>query len=125
MQEPSEWKRGRGAGELVVEFEGSCEHKTGPEFPCPSMPAGINIRPVVHKRQEYNLLVLLHIGVIMKIKAIYEHEVLKPLKKLDLKDGEEVELTIKKKISERTFGLIKLDHNTIEEIIDDTEYGSW
>lgn len=35
-----------------------------------------------------------------------------------------MELTIKKKISERTFGLIKLDHDTIEEIIDDTEYAS-
>ena len=45
--------------------------------------------------------------------------------KLDLKDGEEVELTLTKKISERTFGLITLDHDIIEEIIEDTEYGSW
>lgn len=63
--------------------------------------------------------------MIMKIKAIYEHEVLKPLGKLDLKDGEEVEITLTKKISERTFGLITLDHDIIEEIIEDTEYGSW
>jgi predicted DNA-binding antitoxin AbrB/MazE fold protein len=48
----------------------------------------------------------------MKIKAIYEHE------------GEEVELMLKKKISEKTFGLFKLDHDTIEEIIEDTEYRS-
>jgi predicted DNA-binding antitoxin AbrB/MazE fold protein len=61
----------------------------------------------------------------MKIKAIYEHEVLKPLEKLDLKDGEEVELMLTKKISEKTFGLFKLDHDAIEEIIEDTEYGSW
>ena len=61
--------------------------------------------------------------IIMKIKAIYEHEVIKPLEKLDLKDGEEVELMLKK-ISEKTFGLFKLDHDTIEEIIEDTEYRS-
>jgi predicted DNA-binding antitoxin AbrB/MazE fold protein len=58
----------------------------------------------------------------MKIKAIYEHEVLKPLEKLDLKDGEEVELMLTKKISERTFGLITLDHDIIEEIIEDTGF---
>ena len=61
----------------------------------------------------------------MKIKVIYEHGVLKPLEKLDLKDGEEVELMLTKKISEKTFGLFKLDHDAIEEILEDTEYGSW
>lgn len=61
----------------------------------------------------------------MKIKAIYEGQVLKPLGRLDLKEGEEVELVLKKKISHKAFGRISLDHDTIEEIIEDTEYGSW
>lgn len=61
----------------------------------------------------------------MGIKAVYENEVLKPLEKLDLKEGEEVEIELKKKITERTFGIIQLEHGDIEELIEDTEYGSW
>ena len=38
---------------------------------------------------------------IMGIKAIYEKEVLKPIGKLDLKEGEEVEIDVKKR---RIFG---------------------
>jgi predicted DNA-binding antitoxin AbrB/MazE fold protein len=61
----------------------------------------------------------------MGIKAIYENEVLRPLEKLDLQEGEEVEIELKKKITERTFGIIQLEHGDIEELIEDTEYGSW
>ena len=50
---------------------------------------------------------------------------MKPLEKLDLKEGEEVEIELKKSITERTFGIIQLEHDEIEEIIEDTEYGSW
>jgi len=60
-----------------------------------------------------------------RIKARYENEMLKPLEKLELEEGEEVEIEVKKSVTERTFGLIKLEHETIEEIIEDTEYGSW
>ena len=60
----------------------------------------------------------------MGIKAVYQNEVLKPLEKLDLKEGEEVEIELKKSITERTFGIIQLEHEEIEEIIEDTEYGS-
>ena len=60
-----------------------------------------------------------------RIKARYENEMLKPLEKLELEKGEEVEIEVKKSVTERTFGLIKLEHETIEEIIEDTEYGSW
>jgi len=31
----------------------------------------------------------------MRVKAIYENEVLKPLEKLDLKEGEEVEIEVR------------------------------
>ncbi len=61
----------------------------------------------------------------MKTKAIYEGDVLKPIGEFDLKDGLKVEIEVKKKITERTFGIIQLEHDEIEEIISDTEYGSW
>ena len=61
----------------------------------------------------------------MIIKAVYENNVLKPLERVDLKEGEEVEIEVKKSITERTFGVIQLKHDEIEEIIEDTEYGSW
>jgi len=63
--------------------------------------------------------------IYMGIKAIYENNVLKPLEKLALKEGEEVEIEIKKNIVEKTFGILHLEHEEIEEIIEDTEYGSW
>jgi predicted DNA-binding antitoxin AbrB/MazE fold protein len=56
---------------------------------------------------------------------MYEEGVLKPIGKRDLKEGEEVEIEFKKSIKERTFGVIPLEHDDIEEIIEDTEYGSW
>ncbi len=61
----------------------------------------------------------------IKVKARYEDAVLKPLEKLDLKEGEEVELELKKSVTDRTFGIVSLNHEEIEEIIEDTEYGSW
>jgi predicted DNA-binding antitoxin AbrB/MazE fold protein len=40
-----------------------------------------------------------------------------------LEEGEEVEIEVKKNIAERTFGLIQLDSEVIDEIIEDTKYG--
>ena len=40
----------------------------------------------------------------MKTKAIYENEILKPIGKLDLKEGEEVEIEVKKR---GMFGILK------------------
>jgi len=60
----------------------------------------------------------------VKVKAIYESNVLRPLEDLDLMEGEEVEIEVKKSIVERTFGLIQLDSGVIDEIIEDTKYGS-
>ncbi len=61
----------------------------------------------------------------MGTKTIYEEGILKPIGKLNLKEGEEVEIELKKSITERTFGVIPLEHDEIEGIIEDTEYGSW
>jgi predicted DNA-binding antitoxin AbrB/MazE fold protein len=59
----------------------------------------------------------------MKTKAVYEGDVLKPIEKLNLKEGEVVEIEVKKSIVDRTYGLLHLDHDDIEEIIEDTKYG--
>lgn len=61
----------------------------------------------------------------IRTKAVYEGGILKPIGKLDLQGGEEVEIELKKNITERTFGIIQLEHDEIEEIIEDTEYGCW
>lgn len=62
----------------------------------------------------------------IKVKARYDGKVLKPLTEVDLREGEEVEIEIKKKrVADKTFGLIPLDHEDIEEIIEDTEHGTW
>jgi predicted DNA-binding antitoxin AbrB/MazE fold protein len=62
-------------------------------------------------------------GMGLKVKARYEDAVLKPLEKLDLEEGDEVELELKKSVTDRTFGIVPLNHEEIEEIIEDTEYG--
>ena len=62
-------------------------------------------------------------AILMKVKAVYESQVLRPLDRLDLEEGEEVEIEVKKNIAERTFGLIQLDSEVIDEIIEDTKYG--
>ena len=56
----------------------------------------------------------------LKVKARYEDAVLKPLEKLDLEEGDEVELELKKSVTDRTFGIVPLNHEEIEEIIEDT-----
>ena len=61
----------------------------------------------------------------MKVRARYEGRVLKPLEELDLREGEEVEIEIKKRVADRTFGVVSLGHEETEEIIEDTEDGSW
>lgn len=41
------------------------------------------------------------------MKARYENNVLKPLGKLDLKEGEEVEIRVKESATKRLFGIVK------------------
>jgi hypothetical protein len=36
-----------------------------------------------------------------------------------------VELELKKSVTDRTYGIVPLNHKEIKEIIEDTEYGSW
>jgi predicted DNA-binding antitoxin AbrB/MazE fold protein len=60
----------------------------------------------------------------MKVKAAYECQVLRPLEKLDLNVGDKLQIVVKKNIADKTFGLIQLDPDVIDEIIEDTKYGS-
>jgi predicted DNA-binding antitoxin AbrB/MazE fold protein len=54
-------------------------------------------------------------------KAVYENGVLRPLEKLNLRQGEEVEIEIKDAVL-RTRGIIKLDPEIAREIADGDEF---
>ena len=54
-----------------------------------------------------------------RVKAIYEEGILKPLEKLDLKEGEEVEIEVKKSPVERLEGMIRISNRRwVEELIE-------
>ncbi|BAD86064.1 hypothetical protein, conserved, DUF104 family [Thermococcus kodakarensis KOD1] len=54
------------------------------------------------------------------VEAIYENGVLKLKKKLNLPDGTEVSVKlIPKKISEKTFGIVKLEKEEADKLIQD------
>jgi predicted DNA-binding antitoxin AbrB/MazE fold protein len=54
-------------------------------------------------------------------RAVYENGVLRPLEKLNLRQGDEVEIEIKDAVL-RTRGIIKLDPETAREIADGDEF---
>ncbi len=56
----------------------------------------------------------------MKVKAVYKNEVLKPLEKLNLREGEKVEIEISDAVR-RTKGIIKINHKLSKEIAESDE----
>jgi predicted DNA-binding antitoxin AbrB/MazE fold protein len=48
--------------------------------------------------------------VSMLVRAIYENSVLRPWERLDLKDGEMVEIEVKKSPVEQLYGIIKIQN---------------
>ena len=52
-----------------------------------------------------------------RTKAIYEDGILKPLEKLDLKEGEEVEIEVKKASVEEFHGKMRIDKEIADEIV--------
>lgn len=54
----------------------------------------------------------------MKIKARYENKVLKPLEDLKLKEGEIVEVEIKRQSMRDFYGKLEIEKETAEEIIE-------
>ncbi len=59
----------------------------------------------------------------MIIKAVYEDNVLKPLEKLDLKEGDVIEIGIPISAVDNTYAVSKLSNEQIDEIIESTENG--
>jgi len=59
----------------------------------------------------------------MKTRARYEHGILRPMEKLDLREGEEVEIEIPISVIDGTYAVSKLSDEIIEEIIETTESG--
>lgn len=58
-------------------------------------------------------------GVLVLVKAIYENNVLKPLEKLDLEEGDVVEIEVKKSPVDQLYGLIKIQNKEwLDEIIE-------
>lgn len=53
----------------------------------------------------------------MKIKAIYKSSVLKPLEELDLKEGEEVEIEVRRSMKD-FHGKIGIEKEIADEIIE-------
>jgi predicted DNA-binding antitoxin AbrB/MazE fold protein len=57
--------------------------------------------------------------VAIKLKARYENDMLKPLEKLELEEGEEVEIEVKKNPVEMLEGMIKISNKKwVDEIIE-------
>jgi len=54
----------------------------------------------------------------IRIKARYENEMLKPLEKLELEEGEEVEIEVKKASVEEFHGKMRIDKEIADEIIE-------
>ena len=54
----------------------------------------------------------------MKIKAIYKNNVLKPLEKIDLKEGEEVEIEVKRSMKDFHGGM-EIEKEIADEIADE------
>lgn len=59
----------------------------------------------------------------MGVKVIYKHGVLKPLEPISLKEGEKLEIELKKRVVNKTYSASKVDDEIIEEIIGSTESG--
>jgi predicted DNA-binding antitoxin AbrB/MazE fold protein len=53
-----------------------------------------------------------------RTKAIYEEGILKPIGKLDLKEGEEVEIEVKKASVEEFHGKMRIDKEIADEIVE-------
>jgi len=60
----------------------------------------------------------------MLVKAVYENSVLRPLEKLDLNEGDMVEIEVKKDAVDRLGGLVKISQrDVVDEIIESPELG--
>lgn len=77
----------------------------------------------LEKERLYKGILNLVLVMKMRTKAIYEEGILKLLGKLNLEQGEEVEIEVPISVVERTYAVSKLSDEIIEEIIETTESG--
>jgi len=64
------------------------------------------------------------VGDLMLVKAVYENSVLRPLEKLDLNEGDMVEIEVKRDAVDRLGGLVKISQrDVVDEIIESPELG--
>jgi len=61
------------------------------------------------------------VGVGEVFDAIYENGVLKPLRKVNLKEGERVRVKVEKRISNETFGILKVKLEDIDRCLRELE----
>ena len=62
------------------------------------------------------------IGDLVLVKAVYENSVLNPLERLDLKDGDLVEIEVKKNPVDQLYGIIKIQNKKwLDEIIESSD----
>jgi predicted DNA-binding antitoxin AbrB/MazE fold protein len=61
---------------------------------------------------------MLVINMGIRVKARYEDKVLKPLEGLDLKEGEDVEIEVKRALVEEFHGKMRIDKEIADEIIE-------
>ena len=60
----------------------------------------------------------------MLVKAVYENSVLRPLEKLDLNEGDMVEIEVKRDAVDRLGGLVRISQrDVVDEIIESPELG--
>ena len=76
------------------------------------------------ERQVFNPVIEIIVGDLMLVKAVYENSVLRPLEKLDLNEGDMVEIEVKKDAVDRLGGLVKISQrDVVDEIIESPELG--
>lgn len=76
------------------------------------------------ERQVFNPVIEIVMGDLMLVKAVYENCVLRPLEKLDLNEGDMVEIEVKKDAVDRLGGLVKISQrDVVDEIIESPELG--
>ena len=56
--------------------------------------------------------------MVIRVKARYEDKVLKPLREIKLREGEEVEIEVRRPPVDEFHGRLKMDEKTADEIID-------
>jgi len=61
------------------------------------------------------------VGVVEVFDAVYENGVLKPLKRLNLREGERVRVRVERRVSDETFGVLKVKFEDIDRVLRELE----